>query len=160
MNKKLSDLASIAEIVSGIAVLVTLIVLVLSVRENTETIRTTSYAGNVDSLLEHETAIISDPELSRIYYLWVTGDTDQLEQADLYQLVIIQTGQFRIYEKAYFMHQRRLLGDPEWERFVTSLCGGYASVQNDDTEFGAMVADFETLPFTQEFKDFTRQTCT
>ena len=159
MNQKLSDWASIAEIVSSIAVLVTLIVLVVSVRENTETIRTTSYAGNVDSLLEMEAAVISDPELSRIYYLWVNGDTEQLERADLYRLVIMQTGMFRIYEKAYFMNQRQLLGVEEWERFENSLCGGYTDVQNNDTEFGVMYGDFDTLPLTSEFKDFTSETC-
>lgn len=157
MKLRLSEWASVAEIVSGIAVLVTLVILISSVRENTETIRTSSYAANIDSIMELETEIISDPDLSRIYYLMKEGDYDQLEGADLYRAVFIESLHFRTYEKAYFMRQRGLLGSAEWERFRRSLCAGYTAVQHDD-DFGAMVG-FDTMPLTQEFKDFTRESC-
>ena len=46
MNQKLADWASIAEIISGIAVVVTLIVLIVEVRDNTEVLRVSAYNDN------------------------------------------------------------------------------------------------------------------
>ncbi len=51
MNQKLSDWASAAEIIASIAVVITLIILILGIRENTEVVRAGSYndlLGNVD----------------------------------------------------------------------------------------------------------------
>ena len=54
MNQKLSDLASLAEIVGSVAVIVTLIVLILEIRGNTEEIRSTALtnlSGRTQTLL-------------------------------------------------------------------------------------------------------------
>ena len=50
MTQKLSDWASIAEIVSGIAVVVALVFLVVGIRENTEMARASMYERTFDSL--------------------------------------------------------------------------------------------------------------
>lgn len=47
---KLSGWASIAEIISGTAVLITLVFLVFGIRENTEITRAAAYDRNIDSL--------------------------------------------------------------------------------------------------------------
>jgi hypothetical protein len=63
MAVKLSDWANVAEVVSGVAVVITLIFLILSIRENTEITRAAAY----DTFAETPAAlrlVISD-EFSR-----------------------------------------------------------------------------------------------
>ena len=67
MKQRLSDWASYAEIASGIAVVVTLIILVIGIRENTEITRTAMYAGTLDQFNAFETAILLDSDLRQIY---------------------------------------------------------------------------------------------
>ncbi len=54
MNQKLSDWASIAEIVSGVAIVVTLIVLILQVQGNTDELRAasqTTISGRIQAVV-------------------------------------------------------------------------------------------------------------
>ena len=67
MNQKLSDWASIAEIVSGIAVVITLVFLVLGIRENTEVMRATSFASSIDTLNEFTASVVTDSELRQLW---------------------------------------------------------------------------------------------
>ena len=62
MNQKLSDWASIAEIISGIAVVVTLIFLIAGIRENTAVLRGSSYSNTLESLNQLQASIMADSE--------------------------------------------------------------------------------------------------
>jgi len=66
MNQKLSDWASIAEIISGIAVLVTLVFLVLEIRAGTNVTRASMYGDILDSLVENRTLRIEDSEFDSL----------------------------------------------------------------------------------------------
>jgi len=65
---KLEKWASIAEIASGIAVVITLLIRFAGVRENTEITRTAMYADALDQFNALETEILLDPDLLPIYY--------------------------------------------------------------------------------------------
>lgn len=62
MSRKLSDWANAAQIVSGIAVVVTLLFLILGIRENTAITRATAYDRNMDSLNYVRNVLVTDPE--------------------------------------------------------------------------------------------------
>ena len=128
MSQKLSSWASIAEIGSGIAVVVTLIFLIIGIQENTSVTRASVYASSLDSLNEFESTILTDPELSRIYvaYLNNTGD---LDSGDADRLNLIVAILFRIYEKAYYSEQYELMGEEEWGRFERLICVNYARAE-------------------------------
>ncbi len=61
-KKKLKEWALLAEVFSGVAILVTLIFLVLEIRTNSELIRTDSFDRNIQSLIDWRRAVIADPE--------------------------------------------------------------------------------------------------
>ena len=72
MNPKLSDWASVAEIASGLVVVVTLLVLIISIRENTDMIRATTYSQSINALNQWRDSISESreaAELWRAFYL-------------------------------------------------------------------------------------------
>jgi len=63
MNSKLSVWASVAEIVSGVAVPLTLVVLTISLRDYANTTRTVVYQQLLGSLNQQNTVVLQDGEL-------------------------------------------------------------------------------------------------
>ncbi len=129
MNQRLSSWASIAEIGSSIAVVVTLIFLVVGIRENTSVTRASVYASSIDSLNEFESTILTDPELSRVYLAYLGSATASLDPADADRITLIVAILFRIYEKAYFTERYDLIGEEEWGRFERMICINYTRAE-------------------------------
>jgi len=89
MNQKLADWASIAEILSGIAVVITLIVLVVGVRENTEVVRASMFDSIVDKMNGFQATVATDPDLLRIWTAYVEGSATDLDEIDRQRLNLI-----------------------------------------------------------------------
>lgn len=106
MNQKLSDWASVAEIVSGVAVVVTLIFLVLGIRENSEITRAVAYERNVDSRNEWRMCVSEDDERLRIYQAFLAGQIDDLNDLAIDRLGFILDAIWSINEKTYYSNQR------------------------------------------------------
>ena len=113
MNLKLSDWASIAEIVSSIAVIVTLVFLVLGVRDNTDVLRASAYADLMDSLNEFQSEQMANPDSLRVWDAFVAEEAAELDGLDRRRLTLTALILFRIYEKAYFSNQSGLIGESE-----------------------------------------------
>jgi len=148
---KLSDLASIAEIVSGIAVVVTLVVLIVEIRDNTQVLRLSAYNNNVDSINEFGTLISRDADNGRIWNSFVSGDTENLTEVDRRRLTDWLFILFRTYEKAYFSERSGLIGEEEWARFERNICGMFELSQTAEV----LIA----VPLTQEFYGYVTNSC-
>jgi hypothetical protein len=151
MNQKLSDWASIAEIISGIAVVVTLIVLIVEVRDNTEILRVSAYNDNLDSLNEFGALVSRDADSARIWQSLVSEETDNLDEIDRRRLTDWLFILFRNYEKAYFSEQSGLIGEEEWARFSRNICNFFELSQSASIDF--------TVPLTQEFSSYVVGSC-
>ena len=151
MNRKLADWASIAEIVSGLAVVVTLVVLIAEIRDNTQVMRVSAYADSVDSINEFGALVSRDADSARIWDAYVTGNTDDRDRIDLRRLQSWAYIQFRNYEKAYFSEQSGLLGGEEWERFDRTICDFFARAQSA----GLNIEE----PLTLEFLGYVTNSC-
>ena len=116
MNQKLSDWASIAEIVSGIAIVVTLVFLLLGLRENTEVTRAATYERSVESLNQWRFEMARNPELSRVF---IAGSEDRLET---WRQGLMLVALFGIYDKIYHSYQYGTLGLTEWNRIEAEIC--------------------------------------
>jgi hypothetical protein len=123
MNQKLSDWASIAEIVSGVAVIVTLVILIIGVRENTETVRASTFASNLNALNDFQTALVADSEALRAWDAFMRRSNAGLDELDERRLTLIVTTFFNIYENAYYFEKYGLVGAEGWERFDRNVCG-------------------------------------
>ena len=153
MKSKLSDWASFAEIASGVAVVVTLIFLIVGIRENTSITRASIYSGLVDSLIEWERAYLHDPVIWRISQGFFDGDITEFDESDRTRLLVFTQNLFRIYEKAFLSSKYEIIGDDEWVRFERNICLNHkrASVVGLDMAMGEI--------FTQEFSDYIKRTC-
>jgi hypothetical protein len=102
--------ALVADITSGIAVVVTLVVLILEVRGNTEAL----LAGNRQAIAvrtsELAMTIAGDPELAAIQARFVGRGVDaETQQATSYIVAVLQTVQ-----EAYFLRQEGSLDEATW----------------------------------------------
>ena len=153
MNQKLSDWASIAEIFSSIAVVVTLVLLLLGIKENTEVTRASSFAESIDSINRGEEIILADPDLRRIYEAYLRRATSDLPDADLRALVLIIASIARRYDMALSMNRYGLMGENEWTRFSVMICDHY-----DRATLAGFEGVYLNLP-TDAFRDFVSEQC-
>ncbi len=154
MNRKLSDWASTAEIVSGVAVVVTLIFLILGIRENTAVTRAAAFDRNIDSINQISIALAQDEELSRLfqYYQEEHLDIDELSNQEWFRVRAIVRSVLRIYETAYYSKKYGTLGSSEWSRFERQICRHRGRM---DT---ARWNDVESV-LTDEFASYVEESC-
>ena len=152
MNQKFSDWAGIAEIVSSVAVVVTLVFLVLGIRKNAAMTRAEVYDRNISSVIDWRRSAIEDPDLTRIWVEFSAGRGDALSVLEPSRLNQLLMNLFNIYEKAYYANQYGIFGESEWSRFENAICtfhGLLTTVPRIQVE--------EVL--TDEFKDFAAGLC-
>jgi hypothetical protein len=153
MNEKLSNWASLAEIIASISVVVTLIVLIVGVRENTDIVRASAYSDNLQSISDLQAVILSDPDALRVYTGFINGDVSGLDDEDRMRLLLILLSMARSYESAYFAERYGLLGEQEWRRFEGNIC--FFLGQALSIDFGGPIRD--TL--TEEFMGYVENLC-
>jgi len=119
---KLERWASIAEIVSGIAVVVTLVFLVLGIRENTEATRASTYGRSMAGMIEFRQTIINDPEIARIFNTFIDYNTTELDDVESTRLRQLLWLVFSVYEDAFYAQEYGVLGEAEWTRFSQQIC--------------------------------------
>ena len=153
MNQKLSDWASVAEIISGIAVVVTLVFLVFGIRENTEITRADAYARNLDSLNQSRRQLAQDEEMARIYQAWWEGRGGELDRGERYRLRLWLSAIWADYEMAYFANEYGTLGPSEWRRFETAACENRARMLDP-----MLWSEIESF-FSEPFADFMERRC-
>jgi hypothetical protein len=119
--------ALVAEVVSGVAVVLTLVFLAVSIRANTAVTRAAAYEDLLDSINQFNLAIVNDAELAAIWTAFRTGRADELDEQASTRLILMARVLFRSYEAAYFFREYGILGRAEWERFGTTICSTYAN---------------------------------
>lgn len=116
----LSDLAAIGSFVSGVAVVVTLIFLLLQMRQNTRAIRAAAsqaHAANYQSLLA---SIIEDGELARLWRVGL-GDIEKLNDDEKIRFISLSSGFFRFYDAARLQWRHGQLDAEHWYSIDTQI---------------------------------------
>jgi len=149
---KLSGWASIAEIISGTAVLITLVFLVFGIRENTEITRAAAYDRNIDSLNQWRLDVAQNEELLRAWNAYRRGDIGGRIEAEDAGLGLILTALWGIYEKSYYANKYGILGVSEWSRFEVQIC---SSRSINVKLWNEMVK----IRLTEEFADYVVAFC-
>ena len=152
---KLRNWALVAEVVSGIAVIVTLAILVFEMRNNTSATQAQTYQLLMQEMNNYR-RLFTQPDLAAVvlkyrHHGW--ENLDPVEQRQFYSTATIRWG---FYESAYYANKRGVLGEPEWQRFERAFCRGLndrLSVWNPQG-YPAM-----TEFLTPEFVKFVEETC-
>lgn len=121
MKEKLRDYALLAEIVSGIAIVVTLIFLVVETRENTNAIQVQTYQSLTAELNELRRATVTS-EMMPIQIKIMESGYDSLTVLEWGKQMFWAEAKWGIYESAFYARERGILGDNEWLRFESAIC--------------------------------------
>lgn len=116
----LSDLAALGSFVSGVAVVVTVIFLLLQMRQNTQAIRAAAsqaHAANYQSLLA---SIVEDGDVAR---LWRVGliDIEKLNDDEKTRFVALSSGLFRFFEAARLQWRHGQLDAEHWHSIDSQI---------------------------------------
>lgn len=153
MNQRLSDWANIAQIASGLAVVVTLVLLIVSLRENTDVTRAAMYQQSTDSLIDFRRDVMNDPKLAELYNAFLNDQVESVEGVDRVRLTQLVLNIFQISENAFFTRRYGLLGNAEWSRFEQSICDYYALSRS------AGLAGSVQRVMTRDFMGYITQSC-
>lgn len=124
MKGKLSDWADIAQVLSGFAVLITLVFLVIEIRDGTNVTRASMYAGFASGFVNNRTIRVQDPELNRIVLLF-TEEGAELAPEEAQRIAPYLSNIFQLYDAAFFSQRYQVIGELEWERFERNICTNY-----------------------------------
>jgi hypothetical protein len=153
MKLKLSEWASLAEIGASVAVIATLLLLLVGIRDNTEITRLAVYNDLVDSMDALEREILRDPELVRIHQAMWDESWRALDDESRWRLQLMYRSLLRGFGGAYKARQIDLTEDREWERITQQICTLLASMRERDFE-GSL--NFSVEP---EFYEFMISAC-
>lgn len=105
--------------------MITLIILIAGVRENTEITRTAMYADTLDQFNAFETEILLDPDLTPVYARYLVADPSGLNEQERQRIGLVVAVLFRTLDRAFAANQNRQLGEEEWARLERSVCTNY-----------------------------------
>ena len=151
---KLEKWGVISEIVSGVAVLITLVILIVGIRENTAITRVSVYGDLMDAIGEIDRLTIADPELDRMISTLFDGSAETLTESQRRTVRSYLSALFKNYERAYFSREYDVIGDAEWERFERVICGNYRRGKQVGADF---VRDGGFL--TSAFREYIATSC-
>jgi len=153
----LSEMALAAEVLGGVAVVVTLVFLVLATRENTNAIQAQTYNALTSELnairLAYTTSDVADS-----YVLLSTQGIQALSDGNRARMQFVAEAKWGVYENAFFSRDRGVLGEDEWTRFESALCRNLVidkpMWEPEDTQWGSLSRNI-----TPTFREYVERAC-
>ncbi len=109
----LQDLGSIGEFVAAIATLITLIYLAAQIRQNTKSVRTSTYQAVLDSSRSDTELILANPQLERIYRLG-RRNYDDLKDDERPVFRMLLTQLLLNYESLFLQLRHGIIDEDFW----------------------------------------------
>ena len=109
----LPELAAIGEIVSSVAVIISLVYLAIQIRQNTEAERTSTYQSIVSDFGALNNNMASTPELSDMFVRGLE-DFNQFNPSERARISQAFFQCFRYFENMFYQHHRGYLDEEIW----------------------------------------------
>lgn len=154
MNNKLSDWANGAQILSGVGVIITLVFLIMGIRDNTATTRAAVFDSTLQGLAEFRNAIVNSAEVAELWNAYTAygyDDLDMTSQTRVTNLVILA---LENQQRAYYARTYGVLGESEWSRFEKNICVQYPRVAGSEALSQRVQAGL-----TGEFWEYMTMSC-
>jgi hypothetical protein len=119
MTMTLEDIAHLGEILGGIGVLGSLIFVGLQVRQNTQSVRSSTLQLNADYWLNYF-SMIADPKFSTIYAKGSLGQAD-LEQSQFGQFFVLCRATFMGMENQHYQFRHGLLDSDAYAGYEITI---------------------------------------
>jgi len=154
-NKQLQKWALGAEVISAVAVVVTIGFLAAQTMDNTNALQAQTFQALMHDTSEWRASIVS-PDMAKLRVKWRDEGFESLTKVEQYQIRGSNLVLWGIYESAYFANERGVLGSVEWSRFEVAIC------RSRKQDFGYWelegLASFSAL-VTPQFMEYIQQTC-
>ncbi len=118
----LQDLGNIGEFVGAIVVIVSLFYLAFQIRQNTRTVRTSTYQSVFDASNRVPELILAHPHLERIYRLG-RKDLSQLADEERLQFRLLIDQFMSVFETMFLQYERGTLDEDYWRARLDGLRG-------------------------------------
>jgi len=114
----IQDLAAIAEIISTLAILVTLVYLARETRQNTAAIHASIRQASLDAELSIVDRMINYPHIRPAM---MSGNFEDLSEEQIEQVVMNVVSIFRVRETNWLQHKNGVMDDETWQIYRHSL---------------------------------------
>ena len=121
-NKKLQKWALGAELVSAVAVVVTIGFLAFQTMDNTNALQAQTYQVLMAELNNWRVSFVEDPSLQEIIENIDAVGWENLGMRERRRFWMREIAIWGIYESAYFAKLHGVLGELEWARFERQIC--------------------------------------
>jgi hypothetical protein len=122
----LASFVSLAEIANALAVILTLVVLVVSIRQNTKSQRSVAVDSLAAAIASINVQLIETPErglaIARAVMDWNTVTREERVAAHFFLFSL-----FKLSENAWYQHRQGVLDDAQWAGWERMLCKYYHS---------------------------------
>jgi hypothetical protein len=122
----LEDLGNIGEFIAALAVVVSLIYLAVQIRQNTRSVRASTYQVAVGSISDWSREVSLDSNAPRIFSVGCI-DPDQLTADERLQLYFQLVSLFRNYENLFYQHHQGMIEDSAWVGWAYHMVRTYWS---------------------------------
>ena len=144
----LEDLGNIGEFVAAVAVVVSLIYLAVQIRQNTSSLRTSTFQSAASRASDFTRAVAEQKELTHIFRTGL-GAPEQLEDDDdRLRFVMLLTTVFRHYEDLLFQYRAGNLSSESWDAWRYGLRSYFSNPGFPP------FWDLRRLSFTESFRQF------
>jgi hypothetical protein len=157
-NKKLQKLALGAEIVSAVAVVITIGFLTYQMMDNTNALQAQTFQNlmrDINSWRLSIRELEAGPTLSKLR----NDGIESLTRGEQGRTRLAYVQLWGIYEAAFFANERGVLGPDEWTRFEFSICDSRYGIVSNFWDY-----NYEDLPafseiLTPKFAEFVETNC-
>ncbi len=109
----IQDLGSIGELIAALVTLATLVYLAIQIRQNTQTVRTTTYQAVLEASDRFNSLVLDNPELFRIYRSGLSDPSSLTdEERARFRLLVGQL--MNVYETMFLQYERGTLDEDFW----------------------------------------------
>jgi len=122
-NKVLSNLSHIAEIISALALVISLIYLSVQIRQNTKAVRSSSYTEMANGISDFQILLAQNENLSNLF-LRGTEDSEKLTSEELQQFEMVLGHVFTRFDTAVYLYKKNMVDSTAIEpytKFILSL---------------------------------------
>lgn len=109
----IDELGSLAELISSVAVLISLIYLGVQIRKSTEAARTSTYHSIVAAFGSMNQSMANSPDLS-LLYVSALEDFEALSPAERARISQLFFSSFRYFENMFYQRERGYLEEDVW----------------------------------------------
>jgi hypothetical protein len=148
MNQKLSNWASIAEIVSAVAIVASLLFVGFQIRQSNRTLEVDAYQARMQDISDAQTQLALDPEFSEIYLKYQNSGVSSLTESEFFRMHRWHIGQIRRLQGQYYRYQQGFLERASVDETIQDMAQGAYWIWTDfglldDIEIPELRAEIE-----------------